>query len=70
MVNDGQWVDIGTVLATKAATKASEQATTPTQEIQSIVARFAGEASVKKKQLVTSYVERDAAGNVLSRTGS
>jgi DNA-directed RNA polymerase subunit beta' len=56
MVKDGQWVDIGTVLATQPSTEAAEPETTPTQPI---LARFAGEVNVKKKQLVISYVEKE-----------
>jgi DNA-directed RNA polymerase subunit beta' len=57
-ISNGQWVDIGTVLATQTAKtqKATEAAPAETQPI---VARFAGEASVKKKQIVINYAERE-----------
>jgi DNA-directed RNA polymerase subunit beta' len=54
-VKNGQWVDIGTVLATPSAKATKKQAT----EEAPIVARFAGEANVKKKQLVISYSEQE-----------
>jgi DNA-directed RNA polymerase subunit beta' len=59
MVNKDQWVDIGTVLAAPAPAEATEQAVTPAQESQPIVARVAGEVNVKKKQLVISYTETE-----------
>ena len=55
-VKNGQWVDIGTVLATQATEEATKSETSPTQPI---LARFAGEVSVKKKQLVISYTEKE-----------
>jgi len=59
MVNKDQWVDIGTVLAAPAPAEATEQAVTPAQESQPIVARVAGEVNIKKKQLVISYTETE-----------
>jgi DNA-directed RNA polymerase subunit beta' len=58
MVNDSQWVDIGTVLATPVP-KDKEQEVAPTQETQPMVARFAGKVTVRKKQLVISYAETE-----------
>jgi DNA-directed RNA polymerase subunit beta' len=69
MVKKGQWVDIGTVLATPAPTEASEEVAS-TQETQPIVARFAGEANVKKKQLVISYAEKEEREYVIPSTAS
>jgi len=69
MVEDGQQVDIGTVLAappkTKAETKSKSKAKTKsktkavTTEIQPVVARVAGEMEVDDKQLVIKYEERE-----------
>ena len=64
MVNDGQRVDIGTVLATPTAAKKTKGKTKgETKEIfketPPIVARIAGEVSVKKGQLFISYEERE-----------
>lgn len=70
MVHSGQWVDIGTVLATPAPTEATEPAVTPTQETKSIVARFAGEVKVKKKQLVISYTEKEEREYTVPSTAS
>ncbi|OGO24231.1 MAG: DNA-directed RNA polymerase subunit beta' [Chloroflexi bacterium RBG_16_50_9] len=57
-INNDQLVDIGTVLATPTSTKTAEKEVTPA-ETQNIVARFAGKASVKKKQIVISYTEKE-----------
>jgi len=70
MVKKGQWVDIGTVLAAPAPAKASKSETAPTPETQPIVARFAGEANVKKKQLVISYAEKEEREYVVPSTAS
>ncbi|TET48813.1 MAG: DNA-directed RNA polymerase subunit beta' [Dehalococcoidia bacterium] len=60
MVNDGQRVDIGTVLATPAAAKKTKGGTKEiSKEKPPIVARIAGEVSVKKSQLFISYEERE-----------
>jgi DNA-directed RNA polymerase subunit beta' len=59
MIKNGQWVDIGTVLAAPAPEKGAKGEATPTTEAQPILARFAGEASVKKRQLVISYTEKE-----------
>ena len=56
-VTKGQWVDIGTVLATPAeAMKAGEE---NLPEKQPIIARFSGEVNVTKKKLTISYAERE-----------
>jgi DNA-directed RNA polymerase subunit beta' len=70
MVKNGQSVDIGTVLATKApkATKKSEDS--EAEEVQPIVARFAGEVSVKKKQLVINYAEKEERVYVVTSSAS
>ncbi len=70
MVSNGEWVDIGTVLASQAPTEADEPEAAPTQETQSIVARFAGKATVKKKQLVISYAEREEREYIVASTAS
>jgi DNA-directed RNA polymerase subunit beta' len=58
MVKNGQWVDIGAVLAAPAPKKAAK-GKEPAAEAQPITARFAGEASLKKRQLVISYTEKE-----------
>ncbi len=70
MVKNGQWVDIGTILATQAPHKATKKKVTPTQETQPIIARFAGEATVKKKQLVISYAEKEEREYIIPSTAS
>jgi DNA-directed RNA polymerase subunit beta' len=79
MVKTGQYVDIGAVLAAppapaksktaKAKAKAKEE-TAPTPETQPLVARFAGEVNVKKKQLVISYAEKEEREYIISSTAS
>jgi DNA-directed RNA polymerase subunit beta' len=68
LVKNKQWVDIGTPLAGPAPAKEGSEETTP--EVQPIVARFAGEASVKKKQLVISYAEKEEREYVIPSTAS
>jgi DNA-directed RNA polymerase subunit beta' len=61
MIKNGQRVDIGTVLAApmpKKSAKGKSKAA-PTTEEQPILARFAGEVSLKKKQMVISYTEKE-----------
>ena len=67
MVNDGQWVDMGEVLAqqpteVEEATKQAEegeQSAKLTTETQSIVARVAGEVIIEDGQLSIKYEERE-----------
>jgi DNA-directed RNA polymerase subunit beta' len=59
MIKNGQRVDIGTVLAAPIAKKGAKAEAQSDTETEPILARFAGEASVKKKQLVISYVEKE-----------
>jgi len=58
MVKDGQWVDIGAELASppkaKASSKKSKALTTETKPI---LARVAGEVTIKGNQLVIKYLE-------------
>ncbi len=68
-MKNGQSVDIGTVLAAPPAPKA-KAADTPSPEKQPIVARFAGEANVKKKQLVISYAEKEEREYIVPSTAS
>jgi DNA-directed RNA polymerase subunit beta' len=81
MVKNGQHVDIGAVLAappepkkgktSKAKAKAKEkEAAAPTPETQPILARFAGEVNVKKKQLVISYAEKEEREYIVPSTAS
>ena len=58
--NDGQWVDIGAVLATPAprAKKKTTKEIAP-GETKALLARIAGEVALKGKQLFISYEERD-----------
>jgi len=60
MVNDGQWVDIGAVLASPAPEAATApQATDLTIKTQPILARVAGEVIIEDKQLFIKYEERE-----------
>jgi DNA-directed RNA polymerase subunit beta' len=70
VIDDGQWVDIGTVLATQAPTKARKAEVSPAQEAQPVVARFAGEAAVKKNQIVISYAEKEEREYAIPSTAS
>jgi len=60
MVDNGQWVGIGTVLATKTSkAKAKTKTTALSAKTQPILARIAGEVTVTDKQLLISYEERE-----------
>ncbi|MFQ5997011.1 MAG: DNA-directed RNA polymerase subunit beta', partial [Dehalococcoidales bacterium] len=59
MVDNGQWVDIGTVLATKVPAKKKSKAVSVPPETQPILARIAGKVTIKGKQLFISYEERE-----------
>ncbi|MFC2067320.1 DNA-directed RNA polymerase subunit beta', partial [Chloroflexota bacterium] len=61
MVEKGQWVDIGTVLATPAPiAKAEEQSVTSAHKSQQpILARVAGKVTFRRKHLYISYEEKE-----------
>ena len=70
-VENGQWVDIGTVLAAQPIKKTTaKKKTAEVPEVQPLTARFAGEVSVKKKQLVISYAEREEREYVVTSSAS
>ncbi len=73
MVKNGQHVDIDTVLAAppapaKGKGKKAKEETTP--EVQPLVARFAGQVNVKKKQLLISYAEKEEREYIVPSTAS
>ncbi|MFC1847470.1 DNA-directed RNA polymerase subunit beta' [Chloroflexota bacterium] len=67
MVKDGQWVDVGTVLACQASKgkgstkkdKAASQSVATTSESPTIMAREAGQVAIKAKQLSIVYEEKE-----------
>jgi len=60
MVNHGQWVDIGAVLACQPPeAEASPQSVALTTETKPILARVAGEVTIKDNQLFISYKEEE-----------
>jgi len=60
MINDGQFVDIGTVLAIPPAAKKTKGKTeAPSKTTQPITARIAGEVSSKKGHLFISYEDHE-----------
>ncbi len=70
-VENNQWVDIGTVLATKpekAKGKAKPDAVSP--ETPPMVARIAGEVTVKGKKLSISYEEKEVREYAIPSTSS
>jgi len=69
MIKKGQWVDIGQVMAAPPAAKEGK-GEAASEEPQPIVARFAGEANVKKKQLVISYAEKEEREYIIPSTAS
>ncbi len=61
-VNNGQWVDIGTIIAAPTPDSQAEtgdKAVAPAPEAQPIIARVSGEVTIKGKQLFISYEETD-----------
>jgi len=58
-VKNGQWVDIGDVLAGKAGSKAKPPSVSLTSDTQPILARVAGEVAVKGRQLSIVYEEKE-----------
>jgi DNA-directed RNA polymerase subunit beta' len=78
LVKNGQMVDIGTILAGPPAAetpkkekgKEKEKETGPVLEKQPIVARFAGEVKVAKKQLTITYAEKEEREYIVPSTAS
>jgi len=71
MVDNGQWVDTGTVLATpapKAKTKA--KAVASSAKTQPTLARIAGKVTIKNKQLFISYEEKEEREYAVPSTAS
>ena len=70
-VNNGQWVDIDTELATPApASKAKAKSTVSALEVQPTLARTSGEVTIKGKRLVISYMETDEREYAIPATAS
>ncbi len=69
-VKNGQWVDIGAVLAAPAEAAEAQGGEKAPVEVQPIVARFAGEVNVKKKQLTISYAEKEEREYIVPSTAS
>ncbi len=66
MVESGQWVDIGTILACQAPEdEPAPQSVALTAEAQPILARVAGEVAVEDGQLSINYEEREEREYVL-----
>ncbi len=71
MVKNGDSVDIGAVLATQAPKKTKKKADdSDVPEVQPLIARFAGEVSIKKKQLVINYAEKEEREYVVTSSAS
>jgi len=76
MVDDGQWVDIGVVLACSTSTGVAEESTSLVAETQPVLARVAGKVTIQNGQLSISYEEREeqeyiipAAAHIRIQTG-
>ncbi len=69
MVENGQWVDVGTVLASEPPQdKATPQPTELTAETQPILARVAGEVAIREGQLSIKYEEQEMPEYVIPAT--
>ena len=58
-VKSGQWVDIGTPLASPTISKTKGKSAEPAEENPAIIARVAGEVSVSKSQISIGYMEQE-----------
>jgi len=77
MVNNGQWVDIGAVLACKTPAEVIPESVALIPENQPVLARVAGEVTVEDGQLSISYEEKEeqeyiipAAAHIRIQTGN
>lgn len=68
MVNSGQWVDIGAVLACKTPVEATPKSVALAPEAQPMLARVAGEVTIEDGQLYISYEEREEQEYVIPAT--
>jgi len=59
MVDNGQWVDIGAVLASPSEAEATPESTALTTETQPILARVTGEVVIEDGQLSIKYEEEE-----------
>ncbi len=67
MVGNGQWVDVGTILALpptpsgkpRKSAKAAEESTELTAETQPITAHVSGQVTIEKRQLFVAYEESE-----------
>jgi len=74
-VKNGQHVDIGTIMAAppepaKGKGKKAKEKEETSPEMQPLVARFAGDIKVTKKQLVISYAEKEEREYIVPSTAS
>jgi len=73
MVDNGQWVDTGTVLATpapEAKAKTKAKAVASSAKTQPTLARIAGKVTIKNKQLFISYEEKEEREYAVPSTAS
>ncbi len=69
MVDDGQWVDIGAVLAKQPSeAKPKKKSTALTDKTQPLTARVAGEVIIEDGQLVIKYEEKEVREYVVPAT--
>jgi len=68
MVNSGQWVDIGAVLACKTPVEVTPESVALAPEAQPMLARVAGEVTIEDGQLYISYEEREEQEYVIPAT--
>jgi len=69
MVDNGQWVDVGAVLALKPVeAEATPESVALTTETQPILARVAGEVTIEDEQLSITYEEKEERGYAIPAT--
>jgi DNA-directed RNA polymerase subunit beta' len=69
-ISDGDWVDVGTVLAKQVSSRKSKRATTDLSPAQTLVAPISGKVSIEGDTLVISYEEREEADYTIPFTAN
>ena len=68
MVDSGQWVDIGAVLACQTPVEITPESAVLAPEIQPMLARVAGEVTIEDGQLYISYEEKEEQEYIIPAT--
>ncbi|MBM4444971.1 MAG: DNA-directed RNA polymerase subunit beta' [Chloroflexi bacterium] len=69
-ISDGDWVDVGTVLAKQVSTGKSKRATTDVTPAPTLVAPISGRVSIEGDTLIISYEEKEEADYTIPFTAN